>query len=72
MATKTQYGRISHISMTSAQWGTSSDVLNVGEIGYDSTNKRVKVGDGTSTWSSLPYDAEISDDTGITCDDFSI
>lgn len=72
MAAKTQYGRIAQLSMTAAQWAETSSVLNAGEIGYDTTNKKLKVGDGTNDWSSLPFDSEDSVDTGLTCDDFSI
>jgi len=72
MASKTQYGRIAHISMTATQWATSDPVLNLGEVGYDTTNKLFKTGDGVHVWSSLSYNTEDSEDTGLTCSNFSI
>lgn len=35
-------------------WGSANPVLNEGEPGYDTTNKTIKVGDATSSWSDLP------------------
>lgn len=40
---------------TSAQWIASNPVLANGEIGYDSTLKRMKIGDGNTVWSGLPW-----------------
>lgn len=40
---------------TSAQWATANPVLAAGEPGFDSTLRRVKFGDGTSQWSTLPF-----------------
>ena len=37
---------------TAAEWATSTYVLKAGEFGYDTTNKIVKIGDGTSTWTN--------------------
>lgn len=39
---------------TSSEWASANPVLGEGEPGYDLTNKILKVGDGTSTWSDLP------------------
>ena len=68
---KTFYGRTANISLTSAQWAKITEVLKKGQIGYDVTLDRFKIGDGTSTWSNLPFAAEESVDTGSTCTDFS-
>ena len=39
---------------TAANWAASgSKILAKGELGYDSTNNILKVGDGTSSWTSL-------------------
>jgi len=38
---------------TAAQWASVNPVLAAGEWGLDTTNKLVKIGDGTSTWSQL-------------------
>jgi len=40
---------------TSAQWIASNPVLASGEIGFDSTVKRMKIGDGNTVWSGLPW-----------------
>lgn len=40
---------------TSGQWAASTNVLAQGEIGFDTTLKKYKIGDGTSLWSSLPW-----------------
>lgn len=42
---------------TETQWSTSNPVLAEGELGYESTNKTIKFGDGTSAWNSLPVAA---------------
>lgn len=41
---------------TSAQWAANSSVvLGSGEPGYDTTERQIKIGDGTTPWSSLPF-----------------
>jgi hypothetical protein len=40
---------------TATDWTTFNPVLSSGELGYDVTNKNFKVGDGTLTWTALPY-----------------
>lgn len=40
---------------TSAEWLSSINPLAMGEMGYDTTLKKFKVGDGTSLWSSLEW-----------------
>lgn len=40
---------------TSANWRTNNPVLAAGEIGYDTTNNKIKIGDGTTAWNSLEY-----------------
>lgn len=46
---------------TSAEWETENPILLKGEMGYDSTSKRYKIGDGVNTWKNLQYDI----DTGV-------
>lgn len=46
---------------TTAEWETENPILLKGEIGYDSTSKRYKIGDGTTAWNKLKYDI----DTGV-------
>lgn len=38
---------------TAARWASFDPVLSSGELGYDTTNDIVKIGDGASTWSEL-------------------
>ena len=38
---------------TATEWSSENPVLGVGEPGYDTTNKTMKVGDGSSNWASL-------------------
>jgi hypothetical protein len=40
---------------TAANWTSVNPVLNEGELGLDLTNDKIKIGDGSSTWSALPY-----------------
>ena len=38
---------------TATDWSTQNPVLASGELGYDLTNKILKLGDGTTSWSTL-------------------
>jgi hypothetical protein len=38
---------------TATDWSTQNPVLASGELGYDITNKILKLGDGTTAWSTL-------------------
>ena len=40
---------------TTTQWNASSRVLQVGELGIDTTLNRIKAGNGVAVWSALPY-----------------
>lgn len=40
---------------TSGNWSSSNPTLLLGELGYDSTVKAFKLGDGSTAWNSLPY-----------------
>jgi hypothetical protein len=40
---------------TAANWSSVNPVLNDGEMGLDTTNDKIKIGDGTNNWSALPY-----------------
>jgi len=57
MASKTQYGRIAQLSFTSTVWTTTyaDTVLLKGEIGVETDTRKIKIGDGTTTWSNLAY-----------------
>jgi hypothetical protein len=40
---------------TTAQWASSTKILGAGELGLDTTLNKIKVGNGTSLWSALPF-----------------
>jgi hypothetical protein len=40
---------------TSAEWASGVDPLSQGEFGYDLTLKKIKIGDGSTAWNSLPW-----------------
>ena len=40
---------------TAANWTSVNPTLGAGEMGYDSTNNRLKIGDGATAWNSLAY-----------------
>ena len=47
---------------TANNWMNNNPVLRAGEIGFDTTTGKHKIGDGVSNWRSLPYfvlDSEI-------------
>jgi Major tropism determinant N-terminal domain len=46
---------------TAANWSSANPVLALGEPGYDTTNNKLKVGDGTTAWNSLDY---LTDESG--------
>ena len=40
---------------TAARWASENPVLAAGEIGYEKDTRKIKLGDGTSTWTQLSY-----------------
>jgi hypothetical protein len=40
---------------TTTQWASSTKVLQVGELGIDTTLNKIKAGNGSSLWTSLPF-----------------
>ncbi len=46
---------IRHRRGTTTQWASSTYILKVAELGFDTTLKKFKVGDGVSLWSALPF-----------------
>lgn len=36
-------------------WNQRDPILLEGEIGYNITNKKIKIGNGLNSWSNLPY-----------------
>jgi hypothetical protein len=49
---------------TSTQWAASNRVLQLGELGLDTTLNKLKAGNGATAWSSLPFlqaDADVTE-----------
>ena len=40
---------------TAAKWTTANPTLAQGELAVETDTKKFKIGDGTTTWTSLPY-----------------
>ena len=40
---------------TAAEWAASNPILLEGEVGVETDTKKLKVGDGLTAWTSLPY-----------------
>lgn len=40
---------------TAAQWTTANPVLSSGEQGYETDTGLLKIGDGATAWTTLPY-----------------
>ena len=36
-------------------WFNNNPILAIGQIGYDATIKKIKIGDGVTRWNNLPY-----------------
>ena len=47
-------GTTSSIVKTAAEWESQNPVLVAGVFGFDSTNKIIKAGDGSTPWKTLP------------------
>ncbi len=47
---------------TAARWASENPVLEAGEIGYEKDTRKIKLGDGTSSWTQLSY--LVADGTG--------
>ena len=57
MATQIKIRRDSY-----ANWFNVNPTLGIGEPGYDTTNRKLKIGDGTTVWRALPYfDDQVTD-----------
>ena len=51
---------------TAAAWTSANPTLTAGEIGFESDTKKMKVGDGSTAWTSLTYTATDGDVSGVT------
>lgn len=40
---------------TAAEWVAANPILGVGEPGYETDTKKLKIGNGTDNWNTLPY-----------------
>ena len=49
------YHRIKPRRDTAANWSSENPVLDDGELGYDTTNKKFKMGNGATAWNSLDF-----------------
>lgn len=43
------------IAKTAAEWASQNPALQQGILGYDITNKRLKIGDGFNDWNDLKF-----------------
>ena len=61
------YNKIQIRRGSTSDWSTAATTLAQGELGYDTTIKRFKIGDGTTAWSTLPWagGSDIVSQTGI-------
>jgi hypothetical protein len=59
--TKIQVRRDTAANWTTAQTAAgATPILSAGEIGFDTTNNKFKIGDGTTLWGSLLYQTDAS------------
>lgn len=40
---------------TAAAWSAANPILKAGEAGYEIDTRRLKIGDGATAWTMLPY-----------------
>lgn len=55
MAQKTLNVKMQVRRDTADNWESKNPILAAGEVGYDTTNKFTKIGDGSTAWNYLPY-----------------
>jgi hypothetical protein len=51
---------------TASSWTSANTVLAAGEVGFETDTKKLKVGDGTTAWTSLGYTVTDGDISGVT------
>jgi hypothetical protein len=51
---------------TASSWTSANTVLAAGEIGFETDTKKMKVGDGSTAWTSLAYTVTDGDISGVT------
>ena len=65
MAEKTMNTRLKIRGDTASNWSSVNPTLLKNEIGYDETNKKFKIGDGTTPWNSLSYSNIAPSNSGV-------
>jgi hypothetical protein len=50
---------------TASAWTSANTVLAAGEVGFETDTKKMKVGDGSTAWTSLAYTATDGDITAV-------
>lgn len=53
---------------TGLEWSAADSILSSGEPGWNSTNNTLKIGDGISTWNTLPTTASLLEYRNISSD----
>ena len=51
---------------SASSWTSANTVLAAGEIGFETDTRKFKVGDGSTSWTSLGYTVTDGDITGVT------
>jgi hypothetical protein len=51
---------------TASAWTSANTVLAAGEVGFETDTKKMKVGDGSTAWTSLGYTVTDGDISGVT------
>ncbi len=51
---------------SASSWTSANTVLAAGEIGFETDTKKIKVGDGSTAWTSLGYTVTDGDISGVT------
>jgi hypothetical protein len=51
---------------TASAWTSANTVLAAGEVGFETDTKKMKVGDGSTAWTSLTYTVTDGDISGVT------
>ena len=49
---------------TASNWTSANPILLAGELGFEYDTGKMKVGDGTTNWNSLPYLTQATGPTG--------
>lgn len=48
-------GEAGTVVKSASEWSSQNPALSAGQLGYDTTNKITKIGDGTTAWKALPF-----------------